>query len=303
VIDLGSNSIRLSIYKCEKKQILKTFDEKEIAGLAGYVFDGVLQTAGILKACAVINYFKEIAFRFVEPSNVRLFATASLRNISNRDQAVNSIAEKTLLTPDVLEGAEEAALGFSGISHLIHGDSGVMIDIGGASTELVRFVNKKAANLVSLPIGCLNLSAEYVNRIIPTERERKQIKAVIKDQFSKVDWGDSVKCPLLVGTGGTLRATMKLSRALFDLPAEENSIKAGHVKEIAELLYGNKGDIYHTVYRTIPERLMTIPIGLAILQQAIKKFGCKTISVNKFGVREGYLLGRVLQTNDEYVIN
>ena len=57
------------------------------------------------------------------------------------------------------------------------------------------------------------------------------------------------------------------------------------------------------VYKTIPERLMTISTGLMILRQAIEKFGCETISVSNFGVREGFLIERVLNADEGYVIN
>lgn len=303
VIDLGSNSIRLAIYEYENDQVQKIFDEKDVAGLAGYVSDGVLQTAGIQKACEVLNHFKRTASKFVAPQDIHLFATASLRNVRNRDEAVHTIARETSLVPDVLEGSEEAALGFVGVSKFANCDNGVMIDIGGASTELVLFNDHKAVNLVSLPIGSLNLSVKYVKGIIPTKHERKRIKSKIRDQLSAVYWGGEGQYPLLVGTGGTLRAVRKLSSALFDLPADGRDISASYVKEIIKLLKKNENHIYQVVYKTIPERLLTISTGLYILQQVIKKFGCETILVSNFGVREGYLVDRVLKTNDRYVID
>jgi len=300
VIDLGSNSIRLSVYECENDKILKIFNEKEIAGLAGYTSNGILQEAGIQKACTVLNSFKEIASKFAEPSNIYLFATASLRNIKNRNDAINIITETTSLIPDILEGEEEAAFGFDGASKFINCENGIMIDIGGASTEFVLFIDYKAAIFTSLPIGCLNLSVKYVNKIIPAKTEKKQINNEIKEQLSKIEWFEGVNCPLMVGIGGTLRAALKLSHVIFDIPVEQNYMSAHYVKEILQQLKNNTGNIYHSIYKTIPERLMTISTGLMILQQAIKKFGCDTIAVSKFGVREGYLINRVLKANGEY---
>ena len=297
VIDLGSNSIRLSIYNCIGNQVAKVFIRKEIVGLASYVSNETLDIEGIKKACDVLNSFKETAANYVEVANIHLFATASLRNILNRDEAVKIITEKTELFPDVLDGKDEAALGFSGASRYTDCENGVMIDIGGASTELVLFKDYKVVDLISLPIGCLNLSLDYVSEIIPKTNEMKQIKAVIKEQLAKVNWGKNVSCPLMLGVGGTLRATLKLSRALFNLSPEANSIDANYIKEINRLLKAHKKNIYHTIYKHTPERLMTTPTGLAILQQAIKTFGCDTIFVSKYGLREGYLMDRVLKVN------
>jgi exopolyphosphatase/guanosine-5'-triphosphate,3'-diphosphate pyrophosphatase len=299
VIDLGSNSIRLSVYNCENDQIHKTFSEKDVAGLAGYVAKGVLHGDGIQKACEVINHFKDSASRFVEPANVRLFATASLRNIKNRDEAAKTIAEQTLLTPDILEGDEEAALGFAGVARFMDCDNGIMIDIGGGSTEFVHFRDKQVVNLISLPIGCLNVSVKCVKKIVPSENERKQIKALIKERFDGIDWAGTERYPLLVGSGGTMRAVLKLSRALFDLPAQENGVQASHVQTIDKLLRNNKDHIYSTVYKAIPDRMLTISTGLAILRQAIKTFGSETIKISQYGIREGYLLDRVLKPDEE----
>ena len=297
VIDLGSNSIRLSIYNCDDQQIARIFTKKEIAGLIGYVADGQLDTAGIQRACEILADFKEDAVKFVDPANIHLFATASLRDIGNQEEVINAVLEKTALRTDVLTGDEEAELDFVGVSHFLNCEDGIMIDIGGASTELVLFKERKAVDMISLPIGCLNLSIDYVKEIIPDDDERKKIKAIIKEQFSKVNWAKGAQYPLMVGVGGTARAALKLSHALFAPSMEENSMDALHIKEINRLLKNRKSNIYRTLYKHTPERLLTISTGLAILQQTIKTFGCKTIVVSKYGLREGYLIKRVLDAN------
>ena len=299
VIDLGSNSMRLSVYDYTAGVIKRIFTEKEIVGLAGYVTDGVLDATGIEKACMVLNEFKESAARFVDAVEIRLFATASLRNINNRDEAVRIITDETALVPDVLEGDEEATLGFIGVSHFDECKSGVMIDIGGASTELVLFRDYKPAEIISLPIGCLNLSLDYVSEVIPEKKERKQIKAAINEQLDGITWGKNANCPLMVGTGGTLRAAAKISSTLFDVSATEEAIDMCYIKELKELLKNRNDSIYHAIYKSIPERLLTITTGVAILHQVAKKFGCEKITVSKYGIREGYLIDRVLGAGTE----
>jgi exopolyphosphatase/guanosine-5'-triphosphate,3'-diphosphate pyrophosphatase len=303
IIDLGSNTARLSVYSCESNHIVKIFGSKEVAGLAGYVSNGVLKTEGIQKACAVLNRFKELAFKYTDHVNIYLFATASLRNIKNRDEAVRLITEETSLTPDVLSGDEEATLCFFGATKFVDCADGVMIDIGGASTELVLFRDYKAVNVISLPIGCLNLAIDHVNKILPTEHERKQIKTAVDKQLSKINWEKDAKYPLIIGVGGTVRAVLKLAHVIFDLPAEQNKIEACHVKKMATLLRNNENRIYQTVYKTVPERLFTITPGLIILRETLRKLGSETIWVSKHGVREGYLIDKVLKRNGKHSIN
>ena len=47
IVDLGSNTIRLSIYHCEGKEYRLLMHKKTMAGLAGYVQDGVLSDSGV----------------------------------------------------------------------------------------------------------------------------------------------------------------------------------------------------------------------------------------------------------------
>lgn len=298
IIDLGSNSIRLSVYSCENDKMEEILSKKEIAGLAGYVSNGVLEISGIQRACKILNTFKLTALKFAEPSNIHLFAAASLRNIKNRDEAIKIIVEETSLIPDILDGEEEAALGFSGASQFASYKQGIMIDIGGASTELVLFKDYKAVDFISLPIGCLNLHIRYVHKVVPTKNEIKRIKKKVWNQLVKINWEEDAEYPLIVGTGGTLRAALKLSCVLFDLPHEQNSIQVRQIKNILKQLKDSEDNIYRTVYKTIPERVFTISTGLIILQQVIKKFGSESITVSKYGIREGYLKDRVLKTNE-----
>jgi len=302
VIDLGSNSIRLAVYDCDNDHVHKIFGEKEVAGLAGYVSDGRLDDIGIVKACNILNGFKALAEPYVDPANIFLFATASLRNIQNRAEAVAIISELTSLTPDIIDGDEEAALGFAGASRYFDCNDGIMIDIGGASTELVLFRDGQPVNLTSLPIGCLNLCAKYVSEIIPNKQERKRIKEDIAGQFAKIDWTPYENLPVMVGIGGTLRATLRLSHALFGTEESNDTIPSSRVKDIIRLMVNNEDQIYFKVFKAIPERLMTITTGLYILQRAIATFGSESISVSNYGVREGYLIEKVLNWDDRYNI-
>ena len=75
VIDIGSNSIRLSVYDAEKTNFKILFKEKIMAGLASYVEDGVLSPEGIECACHSLVELKE-RLRLLNIQNVSVFATA-----------------------------------------------------------------------------------------------------------------------------------------------------------------------------------------------------------------------------------
>ena len=61
VIDLGSNSVRLSVYDCDGSKMSRIFSKKEVVGLAGYIEKERLADTGIHAACSVLNDFRETA--------------------------------------------------------------------------------------------------------------------------------------------------------------------------------------------------------------------------------------------------
>ena len=296
VIDMGSNTMRLSVFRYEEGKIITVVQHKEVTGLAGYIKKNRIEIEGIQKACDVLRGFKEIAARFVGENEIHAFATAALRSVINQDQALEMIHQATGLRPEVLSGEEEARLDFVGASHFTDCKDGILIDIGGASTELVRFENGQPSQLVSMPIGCLNLYTKYVDKVIPSDKERKRIKKEILKRLYSLGWDAVSDFPIIIGIGGTVRAAHKLSCALFSLPQEQSEMNADYVRMILNGLKRNENQIFHTVYKLIPERTLTIYTGLMILHETIKKFGCKSISVSGYGVREGYLIDRILRS-------
>ena len=88
LVDLGSNTIRLSVYKVyEDGSFSLLFSEKETAGLVNYISEKRMSVEGFDKACDVIFDFKRLTAQF-DIRDLNIFATASLRNIVNRDEAV-----------------------------------------------------------------------------------------------------------------------------------------------------------------------------------------------------------------------
>ena len=58
LIDMGSNSIRLTVYDLKKDGFQVLFKEKFMAGLAGYVEHGRLTQDGISCACQSLKEFQ-----------------------------------------------------------------------------------------------------------------------------------------------------------------------------------------------------------------------------------------------------
>ncbi len=201
VIDVGSNTIRLSIYEVSNGEVYPMLNNKTTAGLAGYVKKGKMTKKGIQKACDVLNRYKEMMEHF-PLEELFVFATASLRNISNTDDALQTIQAETGLSVDVLTGYQEATFDFIGAAHSINLDEGVLLDIGGGSTEILVYERGEIQNAVSLPFGSLSMFTNYVSSLFPTKKEKKEIEAAVLKEVEKIKFLQNKKFDTVVGIGG-----------------------------------------------------------------------------------------------------
>lgn len=294
IVDVGSNTIRLSIYHWEGRTFKLLMNKKEMAGLAGYIKDGVLSDSGILVACRVLAGFKALLRNF-DIDALHVFGTASLRNIVNTEEALETIKAVTGAHVEVLSGADEAALSFLGAT--VGGgapDSGLLADVGGGSTELVAYRDGAITSGCSLPMGSLSLFTRHVSGLFPTGEERKAIRADVKEELRKAKTA-GLRCSHLTGVGGTFRASAKLCNDLSGADPDNRIIPAGEIRALYKGLKKGDQNTLRQILRSVPDRVHTILPGLAILTAILDAYEVSTVSVSACGVREGYLLRRVME--------
>ena len=293
IVDVGSNTMRLSIYHWEGRRFKLLMNKKEMAGLAGYIKAGVLSDSGILVACRVLAEYRALLANF-DIGELHVFGTAPLRNIVNTEEALDTIRAVTGVGVEVLTGAEEAALSFLGAT--VGGGApaaGLLADIGGGSTELVAYANSAITSGCSLPMGSLSLFTDYVSGLFPTKEERRAIRARVERELEKARTA-GVRCAHLTGVGGTIRAAAKLCNARSGADPANRVIPAAELRGLyKELKRGDQATL-RQILRTAPDRVHTILPGLVILNAVVKSYGVETLSVSACGVREGYLLQRVM---------
>ena len=146
IVDVGSNTMRLSIYHWEGRRFKLLMNKKEMAGLAGYIKEGVLSDSGILVACRVLAGYKALLDNF-DIKELHVFGTAPLRNIVNTEEALDTIRAVTGVGVEVLSGADEAALSFLGAT------------VGGGGTRMGAAPSAHSPRVVPPPAGKTTRSA------------------------------------------------------------------------------------------------------------------------------------------------
>ena len=150
VIDVGSNSVRL-MFVADGKVLYKSLNTTRLG--EGIVQTGCLTCAAVERSALAVAEFYERALQ-EGAERVFAFATAAVRSAKNRELFLERVKTLCGLNVEVISGEEEAEIGILGA--LGNSDGGV-VDVGGASTEIVV---KKQGSLIykkSLDIGVVRL--------------------------------------------------------------------------------------------------------------------------------------------------
>lgn len=291
VIDMGSNTMRLNIYKYKNDTIYNMLSKKIMAGLAGYVNDeGYMTAQGMEKTVEYLNEFKAILSN-IDVKETFVFATASLRNIENSLEATKYIEGKTGFDIDVISGEDEATLDYVGASMKLNLKDGLLVDIGGGSTEIVLYEDGEIKSAISIEIGSLSMHNKYVKDFLPTKTEMKQIEKKVIKEINKIKY---LKLPkdtkIICGVGGTVRATCRLKNHIFEISENRDTIVVKDIDKIFDYYFDNRYDFLSHLIKVIPDRLHTIIPGMIILQTISNQYNSEIINVSEYGVREGYLI-------------
>ena len=288
VIDIGSNSIRLTLYAGEGRNFNILFREKIMAER------GALSGEGVARAKSALLEFKR-TLELLDIHRVAVIATASLRNVTNTDQAVRELQQATGFPVTVLSGQQEARLGYAGAMEELHLKSGVFVDVGGASTEVVAFQGGQVVDSASFAVGSLSLYRTCVKKILPGPGSLERIRHTLRREMDEKGLDPKEKRSPLVGVGGTARAVLKLARQRFDLDGDCRTVTRAQLEELVNLLTQGEREAAGLILKTAPDRIHTLVPGLMVLVHIIKAFHADELVVSRYGVREGYLC-QMLQT-------
>lgn len=308
VIDLGSNTIRLVVYDVrdrlysirkykhsDKSKLFKdSINEKKTAGLSTYVVDGIFTEAGIDKAVDVLSTLLGIA-KSVKSEKTKIFATAVLRNCKNSAEAISTIEEKIGKRIDLLSEVEESHLGYIGATCTMPASTGTLIDIGGGSTELTSMTKNGDRSNISIGMGSVSSYAKYVDLILPKKDEIRRIEEAFKEKLDKLDDLKPYKSNTAYGIGGSIRAVAKIGAFIFGDGVKPKEFTIRQLESMFALLEDDPETFAHLAVRAVPDRLHSLVPGATILRTCMREFGAESIQVCKYGVREGYLLERMLK--------
>ncbi len=291
VIDIGSNTMRTVIYDVIQNDFSVIINEKEFAELLSYIEENVLTDAGIYRLCQILKRMKILCDE-TNCVDVYCFATASLRDIENQKEVIDTVEAETGIIIQLLSGCEESYYDYIGLKSAIEKNEALGFDLGGGSAQVFYYKNNELVKSCSEPIGTLAMYNKYVKGLFPNSKERGKIAKRVNKRLAATGGFDEFGQKTIYGMGGTARALAQLHRHLVgnDHPVMDYRITLEELEEVDNTLTGLGLNGIKLLSRILPERLVTFMPGLVVIKEIMMLTGAKELIIIDYGVREGYLI-------------
>lgn len=209
IIDLGSNSIRMNIVDIIENEVRVLKNIRTIVRLSeGMGDECLLRKNAVDRTLKAIEDFKSVIDE-MKVDEVRAIATAALRTAKNRELLTKPAADIGI-DFEIISGEKEAYYDYMSVVNTLDADDCVIVDIGGASTELIYVKDGINRNMVSIPMAAVNITEKYFSGTVAEDDELDFAVQEFTDRLKNVKWLEDVKNIDIVGIGGTIRALAKM---------------------------------------------------------------------------------------------
>jgi exopolyphosphatase/guanosine-5'-triphosphate,3'-diphosphate pyrophosphatase len=301
-IDCGTNSIRLLIADVSpaRAELTDVARRMEIVRLGqGVDATGRLAPDALARTLGVLEQYA-LQIRAAGAGATRMVATSATRDASNAAEFTAGVLGILGVEPEVITGAQEARLSFTGATAELAGAAGwvppyLVVDIGGGSTEfVVGAAGGGELRAISTDVGCVRLTERHLRADPPTAA---QVAAATADIDAAVDAaavavlsGPGPAPRTLVGLAGSVTTVTAIALGLPGYDSERihhARISAGQVHEVAQRLLGQTRAQRAAIGPMHPGRVDVIGAGALILDRIVTRLGFDAVVASEHDILDG----------------
>ena len=294
LIDLGSNSARMSVAELTDSGYLELFRRREMVRLSqGMSLTGGLQEEPQRRAIAALISFAQEAK--AENAKILAVATAAVRRAKNGGEFCARVLAEAGITLEVISGKDEANYDFYGVvSAFPDAQDCLIADVGGGSTELILAQNGAMQGKISLPFGAMTLTDRYFRE----SQDLASAKEEVLSLYREVGLLESAKGLPLIALGGSAGALPYIDARLTRLSVLPDVhgyiITPERLTAILEELLSRTPEERIAQLQLEPGRADTICAGILPLLLLLQELNSPSLTVCTAGLREGmlYLMSR-----------
>ena len=306
VIDLGSNSVRMQISQ---------IDDYGGYTVMGYFREYVRLSENMGKEMTLkeepmnrtIQALKDFKTRYTQYDNVvvKAVATAAVRGAKNQAEFLKRVKDEVGLDLQVISGSTEAYLDYIGVVNTLPVRNGIIMDCGGASTELIWVQNGSCKERVSIPVGSVVLSQNYNLADTISASDLYSAMNAAGQKISTVRWLGQVHNLPLIALGGSNRTIAKIHRReVTDEVDELPDIHGMHLPPhyifnlVGKLIAMNK-DERMKIPGLAKNRADVIVGGLIPISLVLRNLQISEVIFSNCGLRDGILFEYLRQSRKE----
>lgn len=297
-VDLGSNSFHMVVVHVVNGSVQIIGKVKQKVRLAAGLDDNMeLDDESMERGWQCLQLFSE-RLQDVPPSNIKVVATATLRLATNSHVFVKRAEEILKHKLEVISGEEEARQIYLGVAYTsANQGNSLVIDIGGASTEIIIGNDMQPIHLKSLDMGCVTFMERYFPEGRITAESFANAKSAAcelldaeKDAFLCFDWENCL------GASGTPQAITEILVA----QGISDAIRLDYLYHLEQQCIDCAAINNLNIEGLEESRKAIFPSGLAILISLFEQLNIKHMNISGGALREGLIYGMLdnIQDND-----
>jgi len=292
-VDIGSNSVRLKISRLVAHRLVEIHEDREVTRLGESVFrSGFLSPEAIALTVKVLRRFHRAAQR-AGADSVRVVATSALRDARNSRAFLEWVRSATGWSVEIISGVEEARLIHLGLtsSLRVHSSPMLMIDLGGGSCELTISKKGHIEETVSLPIGAVRLTNDFLHHDPPRKSELRQLRSLIDREIRRIAERISHAKPnIIIATSGTAEALAAVAHAMYRTKSQRAmTVTHAQMRRIAKMLSRLGLEDRKKITGIGPRRAEIVIAGAAVFAGLLDRCKLSGFRYSPLGLRDGLL--------------
>jgi exopolyphosphatase/guanosine-5'-triphosphate,3'-diphosphate pyrophosphatase len=291
-IDIGSNSVRLKISRLKAGRLKEVHEDREVTRLGEGVFSsGLLSPEAMTQTVRVLRRFNR-AIQECGTDSVRVVATAALRDARNSRTFLEWVRSTTGWTIEIVSGLEEARLIHLGLvsAGRLGAKSVLLVDLGGGSCELTLSRSGQLRDTVSLPLGAVRLTGEFLQHDPPRKGELKRLSEFVAREIARVqDRVRRARVGAVIATSGTAAALAGVASHLAGKGRTATYAPRETIRRIAKQLSRQSLEQRAKVPGIGPRRAEIICAGAVVYAELLERCHLPGFRYSALGLRDGIL--------------
>ena len=300
-IDIGTVTCRMLVADVDDAGIHTLHREYGITNLGeGVDSSGVLKPAAIDRVEAQIRKYLDVLETFKTSDQPEIpiiaMATSASRDAKNADEFVSRLRELGIeLT--VIPGSREAGLSFAGATAAFPGETLMVVDVGGGSTELVVGKSGEEPLMVhSFNIGCRRVTERFFHTDPPAPEEVAAANEWMRGEFR---WyfdemrERGIVLDRMVAVAGTATSVVSMYKemAVYDSSQVHGyPISKAVLEEIRDRMLRMTVEERRHIVGLDPDRAPVIAAGMIILDAVVELAETDGYTTSEADILEGIVM-------------